>query len=121
MRRRSRGRSRRGRLARPAADGQLEGCRPTSQPRAGSWGPTAASDLIERDGRRWFELLNEDFLKHVDFKDGDHLFRRRSSSRSPDGRPGETIIRKGDIGRHMHVLVRGEAEGLDENGKVLGT
>jgi glucose-6-phosphate 1-dehydrogenase len=90
----------------------------------GSWGPTAASDLIERDGRCWFELLNEDFLKRVGiFKDGDHLFLSQVilALRPDVVGPGETIIRKGDIGSHMYVLVRGEAEGLDENGNVLGT
>src|SRR4029077_4526066 len=29
----------------------------------GSWGPKVASDLIEQDGRRWFELLTEEVLK----------------------------------------------------------
>ena len=38
----------------------------------GSWGPKAASDLINRDGRRWFEVITEDVLKKMPlFKDGD--------------------------------------------------
>ncbi|MGH7322070.1 MAG: glucose-6-phosphate dehydrogenase, partial [Candidatus Rokuibacteriota bacterium] len=30
---------------------------------AGSWGPKAAFDLIERDGRKWFEIVNRDVLE----------------------------------------------------------
>src|SRR5439155_25480100 len=28
----------------------------------GSWGPKAASDLIERDGRRWYEVITPEVL-----------------------------------------------------------
>ena len=31
----------------------------------GSWGPTAASDLIERDGRRWFEVLSDEHFGFI--------------------------------------------------------
>ena len=41
----------------------------------GSWGPKAAADLVERDGRRWHEVVTEEMLKKVAiFKDGDPLF-----------------------------------------------
>src|SRR5260370_17720939 len=32
---------------------------------AGSWGPKAAFDLIERDGRRWVEIINRGVLEKV--------------------------------------------------------
>src|SRR5262249_19618058 len=32
---------------------------------AGTWGPKAAFDLIERDGRRWMEIINRDVLAKV--------------------------------------------------------
>ena len=88
----------------------------------GSWGPAAASDLIERDGRHWFEVLSEDVLKRVGiFRDGDPLFLSQVvlALRPDVVAPGETIIRKGDMGRQMYVLVRGEAEVLDEAGRVV--
>jgi glucose-6-phosphate 1-dehydrogenase len=88
----------------------------------GSWGPAAASDLIERDGRHWFEVLSDEVLKRVAiFKDGDPLFLSQIVlALRPDViAPGETIIRKGDMGRQMYVLVRGEAEVLDDAGRVV--
>jgi glucose-6-phosphate 1-dehydrogenase len=88
----------------------------------GSWGPAAASDLIERDGRHWFEVLSEDVLKRVAiFSDGDPLFLSQVvlALRPDVVAPGETIIRKGDMGRQMYVLVRGEAEVLDEAGIAI--
>ena len=30
---------------------------------AGSWGPWAAHDLIHRDGRSWFEVVNRETLE----------------------------------------------------------
>jgi glucose-6-phosphate 1-dehydrogenase len=90
----------------------------------GSWGPTAASDLIERDGRRWFEVLTDDVLKRVTiFKDGDPLFLSQIvlALRADVAAAGETIIRKGDMGREMYIVVRGEAEVLDDAGRVLKT
>jgi glucose-6-phosphate 1-dehydrogenase len=90
----------------------------------GSWGPAAASDLIERDGRRWFEVLSDEILHKVAiFKDGDPLFLSQviMALRPQVADPGETIVRKGDVGREMYVIVRGEVEALDEAGKVIGT
>jgi glucose-6-phosphate 1-dehydrogenase len=90
----------------------------------GSWGPKAAADLIERDGRRWFELLTEEVLKKVAiFRDGDPLFLSQVvlALRPRVVGAGETLIRKGDMGREMYVVVRGEVEVLDDSGKVLAT
>jgi glucose-6-phosphate 1-dehydrogenase len=90
----------------------------------GSWGPTAASDLIERDGRRWFEMLTDDVLNKVEiFKDGDPLFLSQIilALRPEVVKAGEMVIRKGDMGREMYVVVRGEVEVLDDNGTVLKT
>jgi glucose-6-phosphate 1-dehydrogenase len=90
----------------------------------GSWGPTVASDLIERDGRQWFELVTDEVLKKVEiFKDGDPLFLSQVilALRPEVVEAGTTIIHKGEMGREMYVLVRGEAEVLDEPGKVLKT
>jgi glucose-6-phosphate 1-dehydrogenase len=90
----------------------------------GSWGPAEASELIERDGRRWFELLTDDVLKKVEiFKDGDPLFLSQVilALRPLVVEAGETVIRRGDMGGEMYVVVRGELEVLDDGGRVLKT
>ncbi|HEV2919376.1 MAG TPA: glucose-6-phosphate dehydrogenase, partial [Actinomycetota bacterium] len=90
----------------------------------GSWGPTAASDLIERDGRRWFEILTDDVLKKVTiFRDCDPLFASQVilALRPEVAAAGEILIRKDDMGREMYIIVRGEAEVVDESGRVLMT
>jgi glucose-6-phosphate 1-dehydrogenase len=90
----------------------------------GSWGPKAASDLIERDGRRWYEVLTDEVLHKVPiFKDGDPLFLSQIilALRPVVVAPGEMLVRKGDVGREMYVIVRGEMEVLDEAGQLLAT
>jgi glucose-6-phosphate 1-dehydrogenase len=88
----------------------------------GSWGPKEASDLIEKDGRRWFEVVSDDVLKKVAlFQDGDPLFLSQviMALRSKMVEDGEMVIRKGEIGREMYLLARGEVEVLDDAGKVI--
>jgi glucose-6-phosphate 1-dehydrogenase len=89
-----------------------------------SWGPKAASDLIERDGRRWYEVLTDEVLHRVAiFKDGDPLFLSQIilALRPVVVAPGEMLVRKGEVGREMYVIVRGEMEVLDEAGQLLAT
>ncbi len=88
----------------------------------GSWGPKEASNLVERDGRRWFEVVTADLLKRVAlFQDGDMLFLSQviQALRPRMAEAGEMIIRKGEIGREMYLLARGEVEVLDDSGKVM--
>jgi glucose-6-phosphate 1-dehydrogenase len=83
----------------------------------GSWGPKAAADLIQSDGRHWHEVVPEELLRKVAiFKDGDSLFLSQVTMtlRSMQAEAGETIIRKGDIGREMYLIVRGEVEVIEE-------
>jgi glucose-6-phosphate 1-dehydrogenase len=89
-----------------------------------SWGPKAAADLIEKDGRRWHEVVTEEMLKKVAiFKDGDPLFLSQVALalRPRQAAAGETIIRKGDMGREMYLIARGEVEVLDDSGKPVRT
>jgi len=89
-----------------------------------SWGPKAASDLIERDGRRWFELVTEEVLKKVAlFKDADPLLLSQviMALRPTMVAANEMVIKKGDIGRELYLLARGEVEVLDDAGKVIKT
>jgi glucose-6-phosphate 1-dehydrogenase len=88
----------------------------------GSWGPQAAADLLERDGRRWYEVIGEEVLKKAPiFAGGDQLFLSQVSLalRSRQVRAGDLIIRKGEIGREMYLLTRGEVEVLDDAGQVV--
>jgi glucose-6-phosphate 1-dehydrogenase len=89
-----------------------------------SWGPKSAADLLERDGRRWYEVITDEVLKKVPiFSSGDPLFLSQVSLalRARQAAAGEQIIRKGDIGREMYLLARGQVEVLDDAGKVVKT
>jgi glucose-6-phosphate 1-dehydrogenase len=91
---------------------------------AGTWGPKAACDLIERDGRRWFEIVTRESLERVPlFKGGDPMFLNQISMalRPQVVQAGAVIIRKGDPGTEMFLICRGEVEAVDARGKVLST
>jgi len=88
----------------------------------GSWGPKVAADLIARDGRRWHEVVTGDVLKTVPlFKDGDALFLEAviMALRSKQVASGDLVIKKGDVGRELYLVARGEVEVLDDVGNVL--
>ena len=82
----------------------------------GTWGPKAAYDLIERDGRKWVEVVNRDVLKKVPlFSTCDDVFLHSLAlSLKPDVvAPGDEIVKKGDDGNEMFIIVRGEVEVVD--------
>jgi glucose-6-phosphate 1-dehydrogenase len=83
---------------------------------AGTWGPKAAFDLIERDGRRWVEVVNRETLDKVPlFRGGDPIFLHNLAMmlRPVVYDAGQDIIRKGDVGSEMYIVCRGQAEVLD--------
>ena len=87
-----------------------------------SWGPKVAADLIARDGRRWHEVVTGEVLKTVPlFKDGDAMFLEAviMALRARQVAPGELVIKKGEIGRELYLVARGEVEVLDEVGNVM--
>jgi glucose-6-phosphate 1-dehydrogenase len=91
---------------------------------AGTWGPVTASELIKRDGRRWFEVVDRETLERVPlFKGGDPLFLHQvSMSLRPRAvEAGSVIVKKGEPGSEMFLICRGEVEVLDGAGKVLAT
>jgi CRP-like cAMP-binding protein len=91
---------------------------------AGTWGPRAAYDLLERDGRRWFEVINRATLERVPlFRGGDPLFLSQVSMalRPRAASAGETILRQGEPGSEMYLICRGEVEVLDGAGRVKAT
>jgi glucose-6-phosphate 1-dehydrogenase len=90
---------------------------------AGSWGPKAAFDLLERDGRRWVEIVNREVLARVPlFQKGDPVFLHNLALtlQSVVFETGEFIIRRGEIGGEMYVICRGQVEVLDAAGKQIG-
>jgi glucose-6-phosphate 1-dehydrogenase len=90
----------------------------------GTWGPKAASDLIERDGRRWFEVITTEVLERCElFKGGAPQFLNAliMALRPVVASAGEMILNKGDLAAEMYFIVRGEVEVLDGHGKVIAT
>jgi glucose-6-phosphate 1-dehydrogenase len=89
---------------------------------AGSWGPKAAYDLLERDGRRWVEIINRDVLDRVPLFHGcDATFLHQlAMTLKPAVRgEGEYIVRQGEAGGEMYFISRGQTEALDGSGRVL--
>ncbi|NBU74237.1 MAG: glucose-6-phosphate dehydrogenase [Planctomycetes bacterium] len=83
---------------------------------AGSWGPSEAYDMLERDGRRWHEVVNREVLSRVpDFADAPSTFLHSLALMLEPNAvgPGDTIIHKGDMGTEMFYICRGEVEILD--------
>src|SRR5262249_32694785 len=91
---------------------------------AGTWGPRAAYELIERDSRRWFEVIDRETLERVPlFHGGDPLLLSQVSMalRPRAAAPGEVVVEKGEVGSEMYLICRGEVEVLDGAGRVLAT
>jgi glucose-6-phosphate 1-dehydrogenase len=91
---------------------------------AGSWGPKAAFDLLERDGRRWIEVVNREVLAHVPLlKDADPVLLHNLALvlQPVVFAAGDVIVRKGDVGDTLFVICRGRVEVLDSSGKQINT
>jgi glucose-6-phosphate 1-dehydrogenase len=89
---------------------------------AGSWGPKAAFDLIEREGRKWLEVVNRSVIEQVPlFSACDAIFQHNiAMALKPEVyAPGDFIVRKGDLGREMYFLVNGEVDVLDGDGTII--
>ena len=90
----------------------------------GSWGPKAAFDLIERDGRRWVEVINHDVLERVPlFAACDAIFLHNLALMLQPvvARPGDWIIHKGALGREMYIINRGQVDVVADDGTVIAT
>lgn len=99
---------------------------PLSEYPAGSWGPKAAYELMQRDGRSWVEVLNWESLRRVPlFEDaGEVLLRSLALELRPAVfQAGDVILRKGDVGGEMYFVARGEVEvlGGDAADQVVAT
>ncbi len=91
---------------------------------AGSWGPPAAFELIERSGRRWMEIVNRDILARIPlFQAADPVcLHQLAMMLEPKFcEAGEEIIKIGETGKEMYFIARGQVEVLDASGKSLST
>ena len=89
-----------------------------------TWGPKVANDLIERDGRHWFEVVTPDILeKSPLFKNADPLLLNTAimALQPMAVGPGIAIVRKGDLADEMYLICRGKVEVIDDAGNVIST
>jgi glucose-6-phosphate 1-dehydrogenase len=89
----------------------------------GSWGPPAAGEFIERDGRRWFEVVTPEVLeKSPMFAGADPLLLHAvlADLKSVSAEAGKTIIRQGDAADRMYLISRGQVDVLDKDGHAIG-
>ena len=112
------------RIAQPILDAWKE--EPADFPNyaAGTWGPKAAFELIERDGRKWVEILNRETLEKVPlFAGADTVFLASLilALKPVVFQPGDFVIRKGELGGEMYLISRGEVEVIDGSGNVVAT
>jgi glucose-6-phosphate 1-dehydrogenase len=87
-----------------------------------SWGPKSAFDLLEKEGRRWFEVLTPDVLEEAPlFKGADPLLLNTviRALRPATFAAGENIIQQGEVTNEMYFICRGEVEVIDGSGKVI--
>jgi glucose-6-phosphate 1-dehydrogenase len=89
---------------------------------AGSWGPRAAFDLMERDGRQWIEIMNRDVLQQIPlFQTADARFLNSLVMllKPEIHSAGDCIIKKGEPGEAMYVINKGEVEILNDKGEPV--
>jgi glucose-6-phosphate 1-dehydrogenase len=89
---------------------------------AGSWGPEAAYDLIDRSGRHWMEVVNRSILARIPlFQAADPVCLHNLAMTLEPAivHPGQDIIRLGEIGDQMYFICRGQVEVLDESEKLV--
>jgi len=91
---------------------------------AGAWGPKAAFDLIENDGRKWVEVLNRETLQQIPlFHNADPILLSSliMALKPVVFKEGDCVIRKGEMGRALYIISRGQVEVLDDSGSVVAT
>ncbi len=66
---------------------------------AGSWGPKSSFDLVERDGRKWFTVLNRETLQKIPlFSEADPILLASLTMalRPAVFRPGDIVMQRGE-------------------------
>jgi glucose-6-phosphate 1-dehydrogenase len=90
---------------------------------AGTWGPKPAFHLIERDGRKWLEVINRAVLEKVPlFACCSAVFLHELALvlKPAVFADGDTIVEKGKPGSEMYFVARGEVEIVDGD-KIITT
>ena len=88
----------------------------------GTWGPKEASEMLNREGRRWYEVATTEILEQSPlFKGADVLLLNSviMALRPFTASAGEIIIRKGDLSKEMYLICHGEVEVVDGTGQVI--
>ncbi|HXG58390.1 MAG TPA: glucose-6-phosphate dehydrogenase [Thermoanaerobaculia bacterium] len=89
-----------------------------------SWGPPAASDLIECDGRRWFEVVTPEVLERAPLFAGADPILLHSvimALHASTVEAGETIIQIGDPAQEMYLISRGQVDVINKGGTTIRT
>ena len=87
-----------------------------------SWGPPAANALVERDGRRWFEVVTPEVLERLPlFKGAEPMLINAviMAFKSCAFTVGQTIIKAGDKAGEMYIICRGSVDVIDERGQHI--
>lgn len=87
-----------------------------------SWGPKSAYELLEKDGRRWFEIVTAGVLEQSTiFKGADPLLLNAVilAMQSLSKEVGDMVIKQGDITDDMYFICRGEVDVLDSEGQIV--
>jgi glucose-6-phosphate 1-dehydrogenase len=87
-----------------------------------SWGPKSAYGLLEKDGRRWFEVVTPEVLEQSPmFKGADHLLLNAIilALQPVTVEQGEFIVNRGDVANEMYLICRGEVEILNSHDHVI--
>ena len=88
----------------------------------GTWGPRASFDFIERDGRKWLEVIDKSILERVPLFSGTSaaFLHGLALCLKPVAKaPNEFVVRRGELGKEMYFVVRGAIEVLGPDGSVL--
>jgi len=90
---------------------------------SGSWGPRAATALLERDGRRWHECLSREVLARSEFFAASPAVLLNTlvlAFRPLAVEAGATIVSRGDATCDLYLVCRGELEAVGAAGERLG-
>ncbi|MFM8953023.1 MAG: glucose-6-phosphate dehydrogenase [Planctomycetaceae bacterium] len=90
---------------------------------SGSWGPRAATALLERDGRGWHECLSREVLARSEFFAGAPAVLLNTLAlafRPLAVEAGATIVSWGDATCDLYLVCRGELEAMGAAGERLG-
>jgi glucose-6-phosphate 1-dehydrogenase len=87
-----------------------------------SWGPKSAFELLEKDGRRWYEVVTPEVLEQSPMFKGAELLLLNAvilALQPVTFEQEELIVNQGDVANEMYFICRGEVEIIDHHGHVI--